>query len=563
MYEKNILLGKFAETINQKNNNLLYKFISYNYQKEINYNDAEKRIKSLAAYLQSKNVKGKRVIIAEEEGINYALSILSCFYAGAIAVPIQKINSKRYVSKINKIIEDSGAEFIIYNNELHSNIKIKQKLNINEISTDGYQNWKDPEVSSDQICLLQYTSGSTSDPKGVKITYRNIFSNLEIINQKIGKDGANNVCSWLPPYHDMGLIGGILYPIFCGSFSILILPQYFLNNPLEWLRIISKYKVSISPAPNFAYDLCVNAQQFNLLEEDIDLKGWRVALNGAEPINIETIKNFTEAFQSYGFQKSSFYCAYGMAEATLMVSGGNYEIKNVDNKDYVSVGKVASGIEVGIFNIVKNDLLLVDQIGEICIQGKSVTSGYWNKDNNEYFFLYNNKLFLKTGDLGFLDGDGNLYISGRIKDLIIINGRNVLPHDVESTVFRLSKFFINNACAVFQTSINNKEQIILLQEIHRHCKDFKELTEQIRNIVFEEYLIKLDRVLLITQGQIPKTSSGKIQRFKAKELFLNNDLKVLYEDKLIEIKETNINKNISDNNLFKIILNYIYISFLS
>jgi acyl-CoA synthetase (AMP-forming)/AMP-acid ligase II/acyl carrier protein len=411
-----------------------------------------------------------------------------------------------------------------------------------------------PELTGESIAFLQYTSGSTGSPKGVIVSHRNILSNHALCMQACSQSEQSVTVSWLPHYHDMGLIGGILYSLYYGGSSVLMPPWAFLQSPRRWLRAISEFGGTISPAPNFAYELCARKLKPEDLE-GLSLSSWDHALNGAEPIRLETLELFEKRFAPYGFHRSSFLPCYGLAEATLIVSGvrpqnsvtvtslrkdalehGRVELVQTgdDGRSFVSSGLVPDGQQVAIVDPQTCRRLPELVLGEIWVSGPSVTRGYWNRpmETEEVFggVLSDSPgaRFLRTGDLGFVRG-GALYITGRIKDLMIIRGKNCYPQDVELTVERAHSKFRPGGVAAFAIEVDREERLALVVEVdHRRGEPpADEIFDAIRRAVIEEHELDAQLIALVKPGDILKTTSGKIRRRACRAALLDGSLPIL------------------------------------
>ena len=423
-----------------------------------------------------------------------------------------------------------------------------------------------PILDSNNLAFLQYTSGSTASPKGVMIAHSNLVQNLAAIYQYFEHSPHTHVVSWLPMYHDMGLIGTILQPLYGGFRATLMSPLMFLQRPLRWLEAISRYKGTSSGAPNFAYDFCVRKIKPEQIT-NLDLSSWDVAFNGAEPINHQTLEQFASLFKPYGFRPEAFYPCYGMAEATLMVSGGKKTtpvvIKKVQTtaleqnkiviandrdkecKIIVSCGHTIPNQKIKIVNPETLTECSEREIGEIWVSGPSVARGYWHQLElskqtfGNYVADTKEGPFLRTGDLGFLSEE-ELFITGRLTDLIIINGSNYYPHDLEWVVEQSHPQIRSGFTAAFSVDIEGKENLVMMAEIERYYGknrlkannnggknshlDESELIQAIKRAVFKNYDLEVYAVKLLKPGTIPKTSSGKIQRQACKHAFVLGNL---------------------------------------
>ncbi len=555
----------------------------------ITYAELDRRAKVIASRLIEKNLTKERALLLFPPGLDYISGYFGCLYAGVIAVPVYPPDPprlKKTLPRLQSIIKDSKAKIALTTSGVLSQVEQwKNDKDLNELlggngeyslgkiewmATDDYTletgNIILPDVAADDIAYLQYTSGSTGNPKGVIITHENLLYNSVMIKDGFGMYSEHEGVIWLPIYHDMGLIGGILQPLFSSFHTTLMSPVYFLKRPLRWLQIISdiKDKPVVSGGPNFAYDLCIKAASPSKVEK-LDLSNWEVAFSGAEPVRSVTIEEFSKIFEPAGFKKSAFYPCYGLAEATLIVSGiDRTEIPKVcklnkfalrenriepeDNpeniQEFISCGTQLLEEEIAIVNPDTLEKLNENEIGEIWVKGKNVAKGYWaNKEvTEEIFNAYtsntNEGPFLRTGDLGFLN-EGELYVTGRLKDMIIIDGTNHYPQDIELTVERANNLLRPSSGAVFSVEIDNKERLVIVQEARaKKNVDWQAVIKDIISAVSENHNIQTYSVVLIKPKTIFKTSSGKIQRRATKKAYLNGELEIMAEwklgDKIIE-----------------------------
>jgi 8-amino-7-oxononanoate synthase len=417
--------------------------------------------------------------------------------------------------------------------------------------------WQPPDVHGDTLAFLQYTSGSTGKPKGVMLNHANLMHNSALIAYAFENTRSGVGVFWLPMYHDMGLIGGILQPLYLGCPNVLMSPVSFLQKPFRWLHAISKFKGTISGGPNFAYDLCVRKttpEQRELL----DLSNWALAFNGAEPVRDDTIESFTRMFEPCGFRREFFYPCYGLAEATLIVSGGfrsappvirHFDAKALENNQVVDALADEEGARALVGcggNLLDEEVVIAnpdtltrcaaDEVGEVWVSGPSVAQGYWERtEETEHTFRAFLKdsgrgPYLRTGDLGFMQ-DGELFVTGRIKDLIIVRGVNHYPQDIEATVERSHEHLRPGASASFTVEIEGRERLVIVAEVergrHRTKESFGPIFEAIRRNISAEHELPVDAISLIKAGSIPKTSSGKIQRHASRNGFLDETLETV------------------------------------
>jgi 8-amino-7-oxononanoate synthase len=422
-----------------------------------------------------------------------------------------------------------------------------------QIPDSAAESWEPPTIKASSLAVLQYTSGSTGNPKGVMLSHGNLIHNCRLIVGSFEANSETVGLSWLPTYHDMGLVGGVLLPLFIGRPNILMSPMSFLQKPVRWLRGIKKYNVTISGGPNFAYDLCVDKITDEELE-GLDLSSWLVAFNGAEPIRSTTLNAFIDRFSSVGFRREAYYPCYGMAETTLIVTGSYRKdppiIRAFDGKaldehrvvpavvdeegarELVGCGHVLPEEEVIIVDPESRKRLPDHQVGEVWVRSQSVGQGYWNKPEitNETFRATTSRGdtgYLRTGDLGFMD-DGELFVTGRLKDLIIVRGVNRYPQDIEQTVERTDPRLQAGAAAAFAVDLNGRECLIVMAEVERaRHKDWSNVIQAIRGSVTREHELPPDVITLVRFGSMPKTSSGKIQRHACRAAFLEDSLPVI------------------------------------
>jgi acyl-CoA synthetase (AMP-forming)/AMP-acid ligase II len=421
-----------------------------------------------------------------------------------------------------------------------------------EPAADAASRWKPPDIQQDSLALLQYTSGSTAVPKGVMVSHGNLISNSEQSRRCFKLDPEARGVSWLPPYHDMGLMGCLLQPVYTGFPVYLLTPLSFLQRPLRWLQAISKFRATISGAPDFAYSLCV--RRIGIEERNaLDLGCWKVAFNGAEPIRSQTMERFAAAFSASGFDRNAFSPCYGLAEATLQVSGQYRQPHSVslswsalesnrvcpvedasadDTAVFVGCGRADE--HVAIVSPHSLNRCAAGSIGEIWVRGPNVARGYWNRpeESEQTFRAYiadsGEGPFLRTGDLGFI-ADGQLFVTGRIKDLIIIAGRNHYPQDIERTAEDSHPSIRPSGCAAFTIHIDGEEHLVIAAELEKRAleDDITAVSYAIKRAVAESHDLQVRQVVTVRAGAVPKTSSGKIQRHACRAAFLAGGLEKL------------------------------------
>ena len=544
----------------------------------LTYQELDRCSRAIASQLQSLGLSGERALLLYPPGLEYLAAFFGCLYAGVVAVPAYPPRNQRNTPRILAILEDSQAAIILTTSGILSQVQslFADKFDIdnihwlatNNLAPHIEEGWQEPPLNTDTLAFLQYTSGSTGTPKGVMLSHGNLLHNAVVTRQYMEHSSSSKFVTWLPVYHDMGLIGGVLQPLYGGFSCIMMPPVAFLQRPYRWLEAISRYRGTTSGAPNFAYELCIEKitpEQRSTL----DLSSWSVAFNGAEPIRQETLERFAATFAECGFRPEAFYPCYGMAEATLMVSGSvknalvttknlqktalesNHIIDAATNEEnsiaLVSCGQVVPQQHIVIANPETLTRCDPDEVGEICVSGPSIGHGYWNRpeETEQTFHAYLQDTgvngasgpFLRTGDLGFLH-NGELFITGRVKDLIIIRGRNLYPQDIELTAERSHNALRSGSVAAFAVEVEKEERLVVVQELEFRAKpNIDEVTAAIRQAITEEHEVQVYAVVLIKAGTIPKTSSGKIQRRATKAGFLAGTLEVVGSS-ILEIAQT-------------------------
>jgi len=531
--------------------------------------ELDRQARAIGAWLQSLRLTGERALLLYPPGLEFVAAFFGCLYAGVVAVPVYPPRRNRSLARIQAIADDAQARVALTTDVVLQRVEpvIDDTPSLKQLTwlatchvPDGMDDrWKRPDVHGDTLAFLQYTSGSTGTPKGVVLNHANLLHNSALIAHAFEHTRSGLGVFWLPSYHDMGLIGGILQPLYVGRPNILMSPMAFLQRPLRWLQAITRYGGTTSGGPNFAYDLCVRTITPEQ-RETLDLSSWRVAFNGAEPVRAETLERFIETFEPCGFRPEAFYPCYGLAEATLIVSGGYafdetvtrwFDAEALLRGEAVDAERNAQNARalVGCGQTMPDQKIVVadpetqvscepGNIGEIWVSGPSVAQGYWRRqDATETTFRAYLKdtgegPFLRTGDLGFM-ADGELFVTGRIKDLIIFRGVNYYPQDIEQTVQNSHGDLRPNACAAFTLEVDGQERLIVVQEFERRRKgDFAAVFQAIRRAVAVEHELALDAIVLLKAGSIPKTSSGKIQRHACRDGYLADTLESLAQWKV-------------------------------
>lgn len=532
-------------------------------QRTLTYRQLWDEIRGLAGALQGQIKPGQRILLLYPPGLDFVIGFFACHALDAIAVPAYPPRRNRRSSRIRSIVDDADTRIAFSSGsvaeQLEADNRHEDLEGVRIIATDAAalrdrDAWViPPSLTGDSLAILQYTSGSTGSPKGVMLTHRNVLANCELILKAFEPERHFSGMAWLPAYHDMGLVGGILQPMFIGRKATLMSPMTFLQRPSRWLQTISRERIQISGGPNFAYQLCLDKISDEELE-GVDLSGWEIAFNGAEPIRPKTLDAFVERFAPYGFRREAFLPCYGMAETTLIVTGGpqqgrpvmtHFDGPELDEQKVVPVpptaehartlvgcGRVLPGEVVKIVSPDTQEILPPNEIGEIWVQSPSVGQGYWQalratEKTFRGFTADGQGPFLRTGDLGFLY-DGQLYISGRLKDMIIVRGVNRYPQDIEQTVETASDGVQAGSVAAFAMPFQDREQLVIVAEtVRQRGLDWDAHLQRIRRAVTEEHELPPDAVYLVRNSSVPKTSSGKIQRHACLEAVRDGDLKVI------------------------------------
>lgn len=536
----------------------------------ISYTELSARARAMAVELRAFSDPGDRAMLLMPNGIDYIVGFFGCIYAGLIAVTAYAPQQRRRDwGRLSSILKDSDASLALCSAEHQDQVKAWleegdqncQQFVVGEERSESAEHWVMPNIHAESVAYLQYSSGSTGSPKGVMLGHGNLIHNTALIVQEFSMTETTNVVTWLPMYHDMGFVGGVLAPMCAGTSVWLLLPPVVLQAPFLWLKAISDYKAVVSGGPNFIYEHCV-ARISEEQKQALDLTHWRFAANGAEPIHTATLEKFSQAFAECGLSENTLKPCYGMAETCLFVTTtasdqpsrsvqldkaelqkGKLVRANVthSNDDALldelvavpSSGRLNDQMSVCIVDPETKQVLADDRVGEIWIRGGSVAQGYWNKPevnaevfNNEVLcdpqttkdVADNNGGYLRSGDLGFIL-DGWLYVSGRAKEVVIVNGRNLYPQDIEASVQAVDEGLAPHGGAVFQTTDN---QVVLVQEVTRQgmrSKNYEQIILGVRQAVAEEYEISLSAVVLIKPVSLAKTTSGKIQRLKSRDLY--------------------------------------------
>jgi acyl-CoA synthetase (AMP-forming)/AMP-acid ligase II/acyl carrier protein len=552
----------------QQQSQIAYTFLVDGETQEVSltYQALDQKARSLAAFLQSMKATGERALLLYPPGLEFIAAFFGCLYAGVTAIPVYPPRRNQRMTRLQAIVKDAQASFALTTTSVLTNIEhsLKQEPELaalhyiaTENITDNFaQDWQPLKISSDALAFLQYTSGSTGTPKGVMVSHGNLVTNSADLDRGWDHTSESIIVTWLPTFHDMGLIYGVIQPLYKGIPCYMMAPTSFLQRPMRWLEAISRYKATHSGAPNFAYQLCVDKVTSEQLAT-LDLSSWRMALNGAEPVRADVLKRFAELFKPCGFNLRTFCPGYGLAEATLKVTATRakdlptfytvqseavrqnrvVEVQEQEPGSLTLVGCGYTEIDTKIAIVHPESLAtcLPGEVGEIWVSGSTVAQGYWMRDQatEETFQAYlvdtGEGPFLRTGDLGFLL-DGELFVTGRIKDMIIIRGQNYYPQDIELTVQKSHSALRPHCGAAFSVEVEGVERLVIVQEVERSYLrqlNVDQVVKAIRQAVSEQHQLQVYAVVLLKTASIPKTSSGKIQRHACRVDFLNGSLDVV------------------------------------
>ena len=551
----------------------------------LDYAELDRQARAIGALLQARGSVGNRALLVYPPGLAFVAALFGCLYAGWLAVPVSPPAPKQ-LSRLRAMARDARPAAALTSQATLARVTRTPRLadepdvpdvawlctdpDVAWLCTDALPDgladaWQERRVAPDDLAVLQYTSGSTAAPRGVMLSHANLLHNTRQIERRFAIDGASRGVIWLPPFHDMGLIGGILQAVEVGVPVALMSPSSFLQRPARWLEAVARERATVSGGPNFAYDLCVD----RVAAEEratLDLSSWQVAFNGAEPVRRPTLERFVAAFAPCGFRREAFYPCYGLAEATLMVAGGERSrppsVLTLDaaalargdvvvvpetgaaRVDAVSCGPVIDGQRLVIVDPATRTACPPGRLGEIWVAGPSVAQGYWQQPDltHETFDAWladsHDGPFLRTGDLGFLDS-GELYVTGRLKTLLIVGGRNVQAEDIEQTVASSHPAGWPGGVAAVSVEDGGRERLVVFQEVGPRRgwrdgdRDLDGVVRAIRLAVAEQHQLPIAAVVLMRPGSIPRTSSGKVRRHACREAFLTGHLgDVLFEWRL-------------------------------
>ena len=558
------LITRLKEHVVATPNKLIYSFLDTDEPVNLTYKEMDQQARAIAAELiQLGACAGDRVLIALPQSVNYLTSFWACLYAKLIAVPVFPLLTISHANRTLGIIKDAEARFVIANQPtieiLRSNYTFAHEIFYIDAETlskeDRGVTFVEPDL--DTIAFLQYTSGSTGNPKGVIVKHRNLMANLHMLQMAIDMDADTRLVSWLPLFHDMGLIGNALQAAYLGAQLHFMSPSKFIKKPLFWLEMITKYQATHIFAPSFAYEMCL-AEAHKANGEKLNLSSVRRVINGAEPVRVHIMESFADAFEPYGLDPTTLTAGYGMAEATLYITRGNASRQGLEceelDENSLRVGQsvLADSYSSAVRRVanhgkytVNQELTIVDPtslctlptrtVGEIWVKGPHICAGYWNKSelNKETFSAYTKNTqtgpWLRTGDLGYLNENGELFIIGRCKDVIIIHGKNFAPQDIEHTVEDCSDLFKPNSVIAIAAEDQQKEKLVVIAEIRNKITSDQaaELRRTIKKHLLSDYSLAVHEIVFVGRGGIPKTTSGKLQRQICRQNYLSKQLPIL------------------------------------
>jgi acyl-CoA synthetase (AMP-forming)/AMP-acid ligase II len=528
----------------------------------LTFGELDRRARMIGALLQDAGAAGERALLLFPPGIDYLAALFGCLRGGVVAVPAyHPARLSRTLPRLAAMIEDARPKVVLTNAQTRAAaenlfdqapvLRTARWIVPGTEGTGDEEGFREPKLDRESPALLQYTSGSTSAPRGVMLSHGNLLHNSGFICRRFGHHAASRGVIWLPPYHDMGLIGGILQPVYAGFPCVLMSPTTFVARPLRWLRAVTKYRGTTSGGPNFAYDLCLKRIAPEQCE-GLDLSSWDLAFNGAEPVRPDTLERFARFFAPWGFRAESFYPCYGLAEGTLAVTGGQKgtvfsappfaaealqegrarAAENGDGTRLVNCGRPDDEQEVHVVDPEQLTEVAQGRVGEIWVRGPSVARGYWNRpDENALTFgarlTGSSGTFLRTGDLGFIH-EGGLYVTGRLKDILIVRGRNYYPHDVERASWESHSALRPFSAAAFTVAIGDADRLVVVQEVDGDAAgDPDDMLMAIRRSVADAVDLQVHTIVLVGPRGVPITPSGKVQRSACRRLFLDRQLEAI------------------------------------
>jgi len=531
-----------------QNEKLLFRYLRDGelHEDSMSYGMLDRKAQSLAAALARRARPGDRVLIVLQPGLRYIVALFACFFARLVAVPAFSPRPGRHSDAISAICQDCHAAVMLadFEPEHRSAVRAEfdgalgrvQRLVVDDDLCSGNDAWDGALPGTDSLALLQYTSGSTGHPKGVMITHGNIIDNLEAAVQRFSIGSHSRGVTWLPPFHDMGLIAGTLQPVYSDCSTVVLSPVHAMQRPMRWLKAIHRTAATISGGPPFAFENCLMSID-ETQRRELDLTTWDCAFVGAEPIRFDVLERFARAFAPCGFRPTSFAPCYGLAEATLMVTGrasGKGPIQGAAERGAgsarVTCGHAIAGHEVTIVEPQQRVPCADGQEGEIWVRGPSIATGYWKKpvESEAVFAAYladGRGPYLRTGDLGIVNG-GELTVTGRLKELVIVSGRNLHPEDIEATTCAITHDRLrHSAHAAFAAEIDGSERLVVAVELRTHpkriCDEIPAIRAAISAAVVRSHGVSVHEVVFVGPGEMPRTSSGKIRRHLCRSQFLS------------------------------------------
>lgn len=499
------------------------------------------RAAALACLLQQQGLQGSRALLVCKSQQQFVTAFYACLLAGVVAVPTSPPRRQNLAGRLRLLLDDADLGAILSDDgaldpaELAGMTvaQIDLRSCLQDADLDGLAaRWRMPALAPSDAAFLQYTSGSTSAPKGVVVTHANLIDNCSIIREAMDFSPAASIFTALPLFHDMGLVGGILESMFAGCSGNCMAPAEFVQYPERWLQIMSAYRISISGGPNFMYELAARAVTDEQLA-GVDLSSWKVAFCGAEPIRASTVERFTSRFAAAGFRADAFYPCYGMAEATLFISGKRLgalpQVSASSGSAVVCCGVPRGDMQVEIVDPASGVALAPGQTGEIWVSGASVAAGYWRRPELSAATFQATigsrpgTCFLRTGDLGYLE-DGQLYVTGRLKDLIIVYGKKYAPQDIEQTAAAAHDALREDCGAAFCIHHDGSERLVLAFELRREAmrrhEQWPQVLQAVRSAVADAHGVRVDDLVLLKTGALPRTSSGKVRRAQCQADYL-------------------------------------------
>ncbi|HEY2945355.1 MAG TPA: GNAT family N-acetyltransferase [Vicinamibacteria bacterium] len=539
-------------------------------EQPLTYAELDRRARALAVMLAGRGLAGERALIVVPPGLEYVVALIGCFYAGVVAVPAYPPGPRARAGRLadlERVVEDADARVGITTSELIGTLSPSRRLSplsrlewldVTGIEAAQPSAWRPPGIGSEAAALLQYTSGSTTEPRGVVVTHGNLVSTTRLIEDAFGLTEADRSVTWLPPYHDMGLVGGILQPLYSGAATAILSPLAFLRRPALWLETISRTRATVCGASNFAYDLCVRRVP-PAARAGLDLRSWRVAFNGAEPVRPETLDAFCDAFAPCGFRPTALLPCYGLAEATLLVTGADRDAAPVrisvsaraleegraeptspdapSARALVGCGSPRPGQEVRIVDPATRIPAAAGRVGEIWVRGPGVAKGYWRRPEQTAatfaaLLAGGEGPYLRTGDLGFVH-ERELFVTGRLKDVVVVRGRNHYPQDIEATAEAAHRAVRPGRAAAFAVHEGGEERLVLACEVARPlaARASAAVMSAVGEAVAARHGLALHALCLLEPGALPRTPSGKPRRQACRRLFLEGQLAVARDDR--------------------------------